>query len=217
MALKRSSPVQKISRRRRERAKYFNQQELKDAGWTGGLIKKFLGEPDKYASNPHNRSGPPIKLFLKTRVAAAQAQLEFESALAKARIHSGEAKLRCSQQAAALCEEIEAEVIDIPIMDYQELIRRACDHYNARRDIDRPALNPQSDTETLERIAVNYLRHELSPYEKRLQEIAGRAGANEARYLMRMKILDAIEDQYSELMEECAHQSKRYLEEWMAT
>jgi hypothetical protein len=43
----------------------------------------------------------------------------------------------------------------------------------------------QSDPAFLERITVNFIRHELTEYDESLQEVAGRMGVDEAMALMR--------------------------------
>ena len=50
------------------KTKYFNQTNLVDAGWTKGLIDKYLGQPDAYYENPHYSKAAPIKRYEETRV-----------------------------------------------------------------------------------------------------------------------------------------------------
>lgn len=46
---------------------------LKARGWTDGLIRTFLGEPDRLARNPHYSSaGAPMRLYLLQRVEDAE-------------------------------------------------------------------------------------------------------------------------------------------------
>ncbi|SRR5258708_36382399 len=42
--------------------------DLITRGWTEGLIKKHLGEPDELKTNPHYKSGPPMRLYSMSRV-----------------------------------------------------------------------------------------------------------------------------------------------------
>jgi hypothetical protein len=49
-------------------------------GWTGSLIKRFLGEPDKTAPNPHYRcTGAPMRLYLLSRVAAVEQSSDWQA------------------------------------------------------------------------------------------------------------------------------------------
>ena len=43
---------------------YLTKSQLKDRGWTDSLIRKFLSEADKTRTNPHYRSGPPMRLYV---------------------------------------------------------------------------------------------------------------------------------------------------------
>ena len=47
---------------------YFRSSELKQRGWTDGLIKKFLPKPDETKTNPIVKSAAPMKLYKIKRV-----------------------------------------------------------------------------------------------------------------------------------------------------
>ena len=110
---------------------------------------------------------------------------------------------------------LEGVEIKVPRLDEQPLIKRASGHYNARQ-IDRVGLDlfadESSDRVFLERITVNYLRHELTCYEHQLTKIAGKVGADDARMEMKEKVLDAISEKYPWLAKECWRQVKRLRE-----
>lgn len=65
-----------------------------------------------------------------------------------------------------------------------------------------------SDPAFLERIAVNYLRHVLSNYEKELAHVYGRMGVRQAYKEISRKVYDAISKGYPWLEEECRRQLK---------
>ena len=48
--------------------KYYRSSELKQRGWTDGLIKKFLPKPDETKTNPVIKSAAPMKLYKIKRV-----------------------------------------------------------------------------------------------------------------------------------------------------
>lgn len=48
--------------------KYYRSSELKQRGWTEGLIRKFLPKPDETKTNPIIRSAAPMKLYKIKRV-----------------------------------------------------------------------------------------------------------------------------------------------------
>lgn len=64
----------------------------------------------------------------------------------------------------------------------------------------------RSSPEFLERITVNYLRHELSSYENHLTRVAGQVGAEDAYWRIKEKVLDAIAGAYPHLAAECCRQ-----------
>lgn len=70
-----------------------------------------------------------------------------------------------------------------------------------------------SDPEFLERIRVNYLRHNSCRYEHHLEMIAGRVGTKDAYLEIKEKVLDAIAEVYPWLGAECLRQEKWMREE----
>ena len=53
-----------------------------ERGWTDGLVRTHLGDPDKLAPNPHYRSAPEMRLYRLDRVEAAETTDSFRTALA---------------------------------------------------------------------------------------------------------------------------------------
>jgi hypothetical protein len=60
----------------------------------------------------------------------------------------------------------------------------------------------------LERITVNYIRHNLTKYETLLKVVAGQAGISEAGRVVRRRVFDEITAQYPEYGEECKRQMR---------
>lgn len=56
----------------------FLKQDLLLRGWTPGLIKRFLGEPDE---TPHRNGGGHYCIYSRRRVLAAEAELEWQQAV----------------------------------------------------------------------------------------------------------------------------------------
>lgn len=102
--------------------------------------------------------------------------------------------------------------IIVPKLDEHVLWRRAVSHYEALwasrgRDKRVEYIAANSDSEAFrERITVNYLRHELTSYERQLASVYGSVGANDARIAIRRRILDAIAEAYLGLRDECEMQ-----------
>lgn len=182
---------------------------LKDRGWNDKLIEQLLGEPDDTAANTYYRSGPPVCLYDVDRVHALESTKEFQE-VQQSRLKRREA----AQNAVAtkkkkLQQFLEGIEVKVPEMEWEVLTRRAVDHFNDRafeRRTDAPLASTESDEALLDRIRVNYLRHELTTYEEDLQNTAGKVGAADAYLDIKEKVLDAISDTYPELTLECLRQ-----------
>ena len=57
---------------------------LRARGWTAGLVRRLLGEPDLLRPHPFVRAAPPIRLYRVERVEAAERSPEFRAASAAA-------------------------------------------------------------------------------------------------------------------------------------
>ena len=120
-----------------------------------------------------------------------------------------------------LREWVDSIKVTVPVMSNNDLIRAACDAYNDRQedryryDDDGRYASPNSDTEFVDRICVNYLRHECSEYEYQLGQAFGTTGVSDARRDIREKVLTAIEDTYPHLHTACNNQRKRWHEQEM--
>jgi hypothetical protein len=76
----------------------------------------------------------------------------------------------------------------------------------ARGNYDYDQATPDSDPAFLERIAVKYLRHELSDYDPELAKLFGQVGRADATSVVRKHVYNAIADAYPDLATECARQ-----------
>lgn len=194
---------------------YLCKSDLKARGWTESLINKHLEPQDKTRTNPRYSSSAPMLLWLLERVERAEASEEFKAA------QEGRASRRAAAQRAVETKRarvrtwLDALKVSVPKMGMKKLVLRACDSYNAMRSarflvsgyLSDPA-DENSDQDFLDRICVNYLRHELTCYERHLGEIAGKVGATDSYLELKDKVLDAIAEAYSELGVECLKQSQ---------
>ncbi|MGA5450661.1 hypothetical protein ACPCVO_28895 [Streptomyces umbrinus] len=120
---------------------------LRARGWTDGIVRRLLGEPDRLSAHPRFRSAPWTRMYRVERVEAAEQSAEFRSGaafrsgVAFAARRSGavrKAAGRRGRESAArrrreVLARILAEPIDVPRMDAGELARRAVEH-RARRE-----------------------------------------------------------------------------------
>ncbi|MEU4036793.1 hypothetical protein [Streptomyces collinus] len=64
---------------------------LRARGWTAGLVRQLLGEPDLLRANPYSVSAPPTRLYRVERVEAAEQSHGFKAVAAATVRHSGPA------------------------------------------------------------------------------------------------------------------------------
>jgi len=189
--------------------KYFPKSSLKDRGWTEAGIKRFLGAPDKTKANPMYRSaGAPMQLFLRSRVEEIESSAAWIDWETKSKKRSATVASAAEVRRAKTIAYVESLQIVVPKMSPDRLVETAVSHYNSLwsdRGREKCA-SSNSDSDFLNRISVNYLRHELSCYEQELSRIFGQTGADEARLLLRENILDAIGRVYPHLAGECNRQ-----------
>lgn len=191
---------------------WFMTSALKGRGWTDGLIKRFLPEPDETKINWHYKSGPPVRLYAIERVTAIEQSAEFQEAIKAGTARRQGAAKAVETKRRKMQEYLESVVIEVPELDDEELLREAIAHYNAGNPGDLGA-STGSNRAFLDRITVNYLRHMLTRYEEELEAIGGRVGAKDAYLEISAKVFDAISDVYPYLGSECRRQMDRRIDE----
>lgn len=204
-----------------DRPKRITLSTLKSRGWTDGAVRKHLGEPDLLTKNPNYASGPPMKLYLLDRVEkveASEAWREWhEKSQARREKASATMKARHDKARKELHERLRRMPMTVPQMSMNKLFAVAVEHRNEiaedrafRRDYDTDfsyATLKNAEPLALQRWAVNYLRHQETHYDALLDAMTGRVGVDEAKRLIRNRVLAAIAEQYPELSAECQRQS----------
>lgn len=175
--------------------------------WTKPLIEEFLGEPDQTRVNLIYRSATPVKLYSVTRISEIELTEAFKQRSTKAQMRSNAMKKSADRRREDLLQRIKAEVIEIPKLHPRDYTKNAIDYYNEhwRGNYGKYATGKE-DKSFLQRIIVNYLRFKVSDYEKRLEKVNNQIGAEEARHLIEIKVLEAIGRTYPELKPECRRQ-----------
>ena len=193
----------------KESGKFLSLGALKQRGWPDATIKKFAPEPDEVRDQPWpHRNSPPMKFYLLARIKKIEQRKTWIAWQEGSAVRKKSAAKAVSTKIAALTQWLDSLVIEVPKMTDEGLTARAVEHYNALWfDTDKRA-SVDDDEDFLERISVNYLRHQLSPYEEHLNQIAGKTGAHEARDRLRSLIYDAIGDAYPDLSSECFRQER---------
>ena len=176
-------------------------------GWTDAAIKKFLGAPDKTKPNPNYGSGPPMCLYSPERVEKAEQLEDFAAWRAKSLIRSAIRVKVSEERAAKLSAYVAGLTVTVPLHhDARHLAIVSYNEYREGSPHDHDPASPKSDRSFLDRITVNYLRHEATQYDDILCEIAGNPGIGDAYEALFEKVLQAIAHQYPSLRAECARQ-----------
>ena len=172
-------------------------------GWSLTLVAKLLGEPDQ-RKKVYGRS-IPLALYAVRRVEQAEGSMEFSAAqfsLAKRKIA---ADLAVATKKARLLEAIRAMPITVERWGLARVRSKAIDSYNSRND--RYSLvTPHDAPAFLDRITVNFIRHELTQYDLALWEVTGKTGICEAVMEIRKRVYGAIKEIYPDLSWECERQ-----------
>lgn len=191
--------------------------KLRERGWTAALIARFMPEPDDLMDNPVHRSAPPIRLYGEYRVRNIECTPEWKAAAEAAGKRRAAGKCAAATKREKLLAAIESLKIEVPYVDRETLTLRACSSYNShkmmiaeRRDwnYEYTPATPDSSPEFLERITVNYLRHNLTHYERELARVHGKVGVREAKTAIRRRVYAAISTAYPELQAECEQQMR---------
>lgn len=170
------------------------------------MITSLLGEPDALKKNPHYAKAAPMRCYAEVRVVAVELSPEFEESKAKASVRSNGAKKAAETKRDALLRQVKEMRVSVKSMPAKQVRDLAIRSYN---DWNADDVSPDAASAFLERISVNYIRHNLTIYDKALEEISGRVGITDAIKEIRRKIYEAISTRYPELALECARQMER--------
>lgn len=195
-----------------KKREWYTSTSLKERGWSDSMIKNILGEPDDYMENPHYKYAAAMKLWTVKRVQNAERRKVFKEAAAKyaARKNgAAEAARKAVETKREKCLNYARTVkIEVPVMSEKTLLDEAVEHYNEWQDYkgryERIIYGDNktgyfADTEFLNRISVNYLRHECTEYEEQLYELSGKVGIQEAHDILKERINQAIFEVYPDL------------------
>jgi hypothetical protein len=162
-------------------------------GWTDALIAEFLGEPDAFATNPHYRTGPKMRLYDLSRVLEAEKREDFiarrAAILAKRPTRRKAAAAVSSRKLATLFAWVDNLNIVIPSMPLERLYSLAL----GRRVVEG------LDNNYVARKCANYLRHEVTSYDDLLLHTFGQTGTEEACTRLRQRIQGKICEAYPSL------------------
>ncbi|WP_172294193.1 hypothetical protein [Pseudoruegeria sp. HB172150] len=185
-----------------DRCKLLGTADLKERGWTDGLMKRHLPDPDDYRDNPHYKCASPMKFWLISTIKKIERRKSFQEDAARSLKRSVSAKM-----AAPKAKETRAKALQ---HDVESILPEAL------RDgllFDTPSLKAveiaviEQLRDPHHRNLVNYLRHECTAYDYYSQFLYG-AALDEYRGA----VLDSIAKEYKRLACECAKQKDAWVQ-----
>lgn len=191
---------------------FLGLSELKERGWSATMIENLLGEPDKRVKNPRYRKASPMRFYSTSRVDSVESSAPFADRKKKAAKRSAAGTASANDRIQALLEAIESMAITLEYVRETDLMKMAWQKWeerNARGVAERRDPRREGLDRFEKRVAVNFVRHNLTTYDTALDETAARVGATAARERIRQKIYKAIENAYPTLHDECVRQMKR--------
>lgn len=203
----RKSIENNVNKPLKKKPEYISKSTLKYRGWTEAGINRFLKMHDKEADNPHYKSAPPMRLYLISRVEKIEKSKKFHEFQEKNINKVSGAKKAAETRKERLLKEIQGWKIELVREDYEVVVHRTIEAYNAfygrraweRNNFEFEPATIDSDPAFLRRRVKDFLRHELSNYHEKLDRIFGKTGKDEAYAIIRKKIEEKIEEVYPEL------------------
>ena len=196
----------------------------KRPGWNDDRLERYLGAPDFTTENSY-RKNSTTNWYMTKRVEKAEKYKTFQKEAQKAidqHVKRKEAGRKAAETKRAktrqLVEDRLKEVVlvqEVKGLKKRQLYNLAVDHYNDLhewRSIERNNYNFEyatvqgSSEDFLERIAVNFLRHDGTTYDEELEAYFNRVGKHEAINAVREHVYDLISHEYPYLSAECSRQ-----------
>jgi len=177
--------------------------------WSDRLIKKYMPVPDEIRNNPYYGQASTMKLYKISRVEAIEKNEQFLIDFQKTMLRRKSSEKMVATKKDNLFIQISELPISVEIIPRNELIPLVIDAYNDRNYYKDYLTLRDLDQSTLERLTVNYIRHQLTSYDQCLGLIFSRVGKKEGYRLLKERIYKCISESYPELTGECALQLRR--------
>ncbi|MFE9766408.1 hypothetical protein ACFYPC_18070 [Streptomyces sp. NPDC005808] len=113
--------------------RYVSVAGLRARGWTGAIVHRLLGPPDRLSVDPRRRSAPHTRLYRVERVEAAERSEIFRSVADTAARRSDLVRAALERRRQEVLERIRVEPIEVPRLDPGKLALRAMEH-RARKE-----------------------------------------------------------------------------------
>ncbi|MGW0707638.1 hypothetical protein ACWD4G_17045 [Streptomyces sp. NPDC002643] len=115
--------------------RYVSLAGLRVRGWTGGMVRRLLGAPDRLSVNPRFRDAPHMRLYRMERVEAAERSEGFRAVADSSARRSEAVRAAVRRRREEVMERIRSEPIEVPRLDTGRLALRAVEH-RARREME---------------------------------------------------------------------------------
>ena len=186
---------------------YYTQSDLLKMGFSKKLIEKLLSDP-VLKRNPYYYSGPPMKLFLIEEVEAAQKTIQYQEHMLKFEQRRKSAIKAVETKRNKLMKEINEKIARIKVVKVNHVHSKALLEKqlweSGFENYDFNASNANKETQG--RWVVNYIRHNLTDYDRVLYGAKGKVGIKDAYRLYKSAVLDEIAKVYPEYTKECQRQ-----------
>ena len=170
--------------------------------WSQSLIDKYFPICSEEKPNPQYLCGSPMQLYDVAEVRYIESKDAFKEDLKKVLKRKIAALERAKRKREELMMYANGVQIKIPTIEKDDLIQRACNHYNRWNEwklfeyADYNRATPSSNESFLKRITINYLRHHCTHYDDELQKFLKKVGKQEAHDILQQRINDAIIQKY---------------------
>jgi hypothetical protein len=193
-----------------EKLDKLTKQKLKERGWTDSAIRKFLGEPDELKKNWLYSKAAPICLYSISKVEIIEKSDDFINWKIKSKIKGNaikKSKKIIAQKIFILMKSWNPEIKILPLDEVKSLAIIAYNTFSVETGRDFYA-DENSDKRFLERIMVNYIRHNLTDYDYVLANTYRKIAKHDLIILAKSIVYDSIITNYPELSEEANRQKE---------
>lgn len=199
--------------------KTLTQSAIMRLGFTKKMIETLLPEPAKREKNPYYRNAAPIKLWYEDDIRAIMESPEYQECVEKSANRKAGAKKAVAtkiNKCRTIMNDI-ADLISVEVVPNDKLIDDAIAAKNAwyaqmsSYYLCDCGYADKSNPEYVARIVVNYVRHNLTTYDKSLYELPLRGTPSRRDIYVEFFdiVLDKIAAAYPQYADECERQKQR--------
>jgi len=183
------------------------ESQVMERGWSKTMVKTFLKESDETKQNPNYRKAAPMKLYLLSRVKKVERTKSLKEMLVKYKLKKVSAAKAVDTKIAKLMKQVDNMGVYVKKLSDKKVLNYAIDSYNSFSMYrEREFASKHSDPNFLERITVNFIRHELTDCDQQLEAVARKTGVGTAFVAISKKVFAKIAEVYPSLKTECDRQ-----------